>query len=80
MDKSRGLKNIVFGIAAQVITIILGIMIPRLVLVNLGSESNGLLSSVGNALIYMSLLEAGVGTATIQALYAPLGKDRKSVV
>ena len=67
MDKSRGLKNIVFGIAAQVITIILGIMIPRLVLVNLGSESNGLLSSVGNALIYMSLLEEGVGTATIQA-------------
>lgn len=75
MNKSRGIKNIIFGFAAQIITISLGIVIPRLILVNLGSEANGLLSSIGNILTYMSLLEAGVGTATIQALYAPVGKN-----
>lgn len=62
---------------AQILTILLGIIIPRLVLVNLGSESNGLLNSVNNILAYMSLLEAGVGTATLQALYKPLAEDNK---
>lgn len=60
---------------AQIVTTGLGVLIPRLVLVNLGSESNGLLSSVGSVLSYMSLLEAGVGLATQQALYAPFGKN-----
>lgn len=65
---------------AQIITISLGIIIPRLVLVNLGSESNGLLSSVGSILSYLSLLEAGVGTATVQALYNPLAKEDKDSI
>lgn len=71
MDGTKGIKNAGFGILAQLLTIGIGILIPRLVLVNLGSESNGLLSSVGNILSYMALLEAGVGTATLQALYKP---------
>ena len=75
MSTSRGLKNAGFGILAQILTILIGIIIPRLVLVNLGSEANGLLSSVGNILTYMSLLEAGVGTATLQALYKPCATD-----
>lgn len=80
MDSSKGFKNIIWGILAQIITIGLGILIPRLVLVNLGSEANGLLNSIGSILTYMSLLEAGVGTATLQALYRPLGNsDRYSI-
>lgn len=71
MNTSRGIKNIIFGILAQITTFAVGIIIPRLVLINLGSEANGLLNSVGNILSYMSLLEAGVGTATLQALYKP---------
>lgn len=64
----------------QVITIAMGIVIPRLVLVNLGSENNGLLSSITQALGYASLLEAGVGLASLQALYKPVAeKDRTSV-
>ena len=69
-----------YGMLAQIITVALGIVIPRLVLVNLGSESNGLLNSTTSILSYMSLLEAGVGTATLQALYKPVTKnDRNSV-
>lgn len=78
--KNKGIKNLIFGMVAQFVTIVLGIIIPRLTLVNLGSESNGLLSSVSNILTYMSLLEAGVGTATLQALYRPFSvNDRKSI-
>ena len=80
MDSSRGFKNIIYGIVAQMTTVGLGIIIPRLVLVNLGSEANGLLNSVGSILAYMSLLEAGVGTATLQALYRPISnKDNESI-
>lgn len=80
MNKSRGFKNIFWGLVSQVITILLGIIIPRLVLVNLGSEANGLLSSIGSVLTYMSLLEAGVGTASLQALYTPISNnDRASI-
>lgn len=71
MAASKGLKNAGFGILSQVLTMAVGIIIPRLVLVNLGSEANGLINSVNNILVYMSLLEAGVGTATLQALYKP---------
>lgn len=78
MSNSKlGAKNVIWGILAQIITIGLGIIIPRLVLVNLGSEANGLLNSVGSILTYMSLLEAGVGSATIQALYKPFAEDDK---
>lgn len=80
MNSSRGIKNLVYGFLAQAITIGMGIIIPRLVLVNLGSESNGLLSSVNNILTYMSLLEAGVGTATLQALYQPVAKNDKNAI
>lgn len=80
LNFSRGLKNAGFGILSQILTISVGIIIPRLVLVNLGSEANGLLSSIGNILAYMSLLEAGVGTATLQALYKPCAiNDQKSI-
>ena len=80
MNNSKGIKNLIWGIVAQTVTIGLGIIIPRLVLVNLGSESNGLLNSVHSILSYMTLLEAGVGTATLQALYKPFADDDKNSI
>ena len=76
----KGAKNIVFGLLSQIVTIILGVVIPRLFLVGYGSEMNGLLNSVSQVYMYMVLLEAGVGAATTQALYKPLGlSDRDSI-
>ena len=62
----------------QLLTLVLGITIPRLVLVNLGSEANGLLSSVNQALVYLSLLEGGVGLTITQALYRPVAEQKHS--
>lgn len=77
MKVKKSLLNILSGICGQIITIALGIIIPRLVLVNLGSEINGLLNSINQVLVYIALLEAGVGTATIQALYGPIAKKEE---
>ena len=74
MNAKRGFYNAIFGLLSQIISIALGIIIPRLVIVNLGSESNGLLSSINQALVYLNLLEAGIGTATLQALYCPVAQ------
>ena len=72
--------NILSSVFSQVFAIALGIIIPRLYLVTYGSEVNGLLSSVGQVYTYLALLEAGVGMATLQALYKPVANnDEKSV-
>lgn len=75
MNAKRSIYNIIFGVTNQLVVIAAGILLPRLVLINLGSESNGLLNSVNQIFAYFALLEAGVGTATLQALYAPVGKS-----
>ena len=62
----KGVLNVFYGIIGQLITIALGIVIPRLVLISYGSEVNGLLNSVTQIFAYFSLLEAGVGVASLQ--------------
>ncbi len=74
-NRKKGLYNIVFGLCGQIIIIGLGILIPRLVLVQYGSEINGLLNSVNQIFMYAALLEAGVGTASVQALYKPIAEN-----
>ena len=80
MDKTNGIKNIIAGLLANILTFAFGLIIPRLVLVKLGSEANGLLNSVSSVLGYLSLLEAGVGTASLHALFKPCGEDDKESI
>lgn len=80
MNAKNGLKNIITNLLYQVIVLVLGIVIPRLVLVNLGSEANGLLNSVNQMLAYVALLEAGVGAASLQALYNPVAHGDKASI
>lgn len=75
MGKSkRSLKIFIYGVISQIVTLLLGIIIPKLLIVSYGSEVNGLLSSVRQIFVYVALLEAGIGTASLQALYAPMAK------
>ena len=77
MKAKRSFYNITFGFLSQAILIAFGFIVPRLFILKLGSEVNGFMSSINQVLVYMSLLEAGVGAATIQALYKPLTLDDK---
>ena len=80
MNTRKSIYNILSGIFGQTISIVLGIMNPRLVIVSLGSESNGLLSSVNQILVYLNLLESGVGTAALQALYPPVAEENRAKI
>lgn len=77
---NKSIKNIFFGVLGQAITIAIGVILPRLYIISYGSEINGMLSSVNNIFTYIALLEAGIGGATIQALYGPIARnDRESI-
>ena len=67
--------NLFFGIGSQILLAAVGIIIPRLFITSFGSEVNGFLSSVNQIFSYVVLLEAGVGTATLQALYKPVAEN-----
>lgn len=73
-------KNIFFGIGSQIVIAIVGLLIPRLFVSSYGSETNGFLSSLNQIFTYIVLLEAGVGTATLQALYKPVATEDKEKI
>ncbi|NSK21338.1 polysaccharide biosynthesis C-terminal domain-containing protein [Dorea formicigenerans] len=74
MKLKRGLMNIVAGIGSQLIILAFGMIVPRMMILTYGSEVNGFFSSISQLLSYLTLLEAGVGAATIQALYQPIAQ------
>ncbi|ASA25195.1 lipopolysaccharide biosynthesis protein [Paenibacillus donghaensis] len=80
MRAKRSILNLIFGMGSQIITIILGFFIPRLIMVNYGSEANGLIASIVQIISYLALLEAGVGAASMQALYKPIASNDKSQI
>ncbi|WP_339060923.1 polysaccharide transport protein [Tepidibacillus marianensis] len=75
MKLRKSIYNIFYGLINLILTTILAILIPRLFLVNFGSEVNGLISSITQIFAYFTLLEAGVGLASLQALYGPVAKE-----
>ena len=75
--KKRVATNILVSTLSQVITLALGMILPRLILTNWGSEYNGLINSITSIMRYLALLEAGISTSTLQALYKSLGQDDK---
>ena len=80
MNANIAKKNIVASLAYQLLTIVYGLIVPRIVLTSFGSEVNGLVSSLNQFLNYISLLEGGLTGVVAAALYKPLAeKDYKKV-
>lgn len=75
MQKKDVVINLAVSAVTQIITLALGLFLPRLILLAWGSEYNGLLSSVTNIMSYLALLEAGLNTAMLQALYKTVGQN-----
>ena len=80
MNRSRAFKNIIFSALSQISAIVAGLFFYRLVLSWYGSATHGLLNSVNQVFAYFILLEAGIGLASLQALYLPVSKDDKKSI
>lgn len=78
--KKSIMRNLLAALFSQVVTFFLAFLIPRLFLISFGSEARGLISAITQIFNYLWLLEAGVGLATLQALYGPVScKNQDSV-
>lgn len=78
--KSKFLKNVITGFGGQLIAIILGLVVPRLIIKSYGSDVNGLLGTITQVFTYIALLEAGIGQSAKNALYKPVTEnDRHSI-
>ena len=64
--------NTVFSLLMQLVTVICGFILPRLILTQYGSEVNGLCQSIAQFLGLISFLEMGIGQVIKSALYKPL--------
>ena len=76
--KKRVILNIACTTLCQLMTLISGLIVPRLILSTFGSEANGLVSSLTQFLNYISLVEGGIGSVVLTALYSPLAKKDNS--
>lgn len=77
MQKSRTKKlflNTIFSILLEFVTLICGLILPRLILGTFGSDVNGLVNSITQFLAFISFLDLGVGAVVQSALYKPLAK------
>ncbi len=72
--KKKVILNIGCTTLCQLMTLISGLIVPRLILSTFGSEANGLVSSLTQFLNYISLVEGGIGSVVLTALYSPLAK------
>lgn len=81
MNRNKKLKlNTITSLALEVITIISGMILPRYILKQYGSETNGLVNSITQFLSVISFLELGIGAVVQSSLYKPLTeKDNDSI-
>ncbi|RID84742.1 hypothetical protein D1953_12820 [Peribacillus asahii] len=69
------LYNSIFNAVLQILVLISGLIIPGVMLKSYGSEINGLVSSITQFVVYFNLVEAGLSSAAVYALYKPLADD-----
>ncbi len=72
MKSKRILMNIVITILLQMVVFLSGFIIKNLVVVTYGSVVNGMFGSIDQIITSLSVLEAGIGSATVVSLYRPL--------
>lgn len=76
----KAFKNIFSSLILQVITIVCGFVLPKIIISNFGSSVNGLINSITQFLSYIVLLESGVGPVVKASLYKPLSKNNKTEI
>ena len=73
--KKKVLINSSVLLTSEFVSIVCGLVLPRLILSRFGSEYNGIINSMSQFLGFMTLLRSGVGGVTRAALYKPLAEN-----
>lgn len=76
MTRKKRLKlNTISSLIYQIVSLVSGFVLPRLILKYYGSDVNGLLSSITQFLALITLCECGVGAVVQSALYKPIAEN-----
>lgn len=70
--KATFIKNFSSHLLWQIVTVVSGFILPPLIISHYGSTVNGFLASAKHFIFYLSIVEAGIGAASIASLYKPL--------
>lgn len=77
MGNRKIAKNTFASLLLQICSVLCGFIVPKLILNTYGSAVNGLVNSITQFLSFISLMDLGVGSVVISALYKPLAdKDQ----
>lgn len=74
MRSKNSMYNLLAAVMLQLVNLIVGMILPRIMLVSFGSEVNGLTSSIKQFIGYLNLVEAGLAGACVYSLYKPLAE------
>ena len=74
MRKKRFVLNSISSFGGQIVTLICGFILPRLILTAYGTEVNGLVSSINQFLTVVSLTEFGMTAVVQSSLYEAIAE------
>lgn len=80
MSKGKNKLNASMGLLSQVVVLIFGLIIPRIVITSYGSDMNGLVSTITQVFTYLALFEAGISQASRNALFLPIKDNDKDTI
>lgn len=73
--KKKLFLNSTTSLTLQFVSILIGLILPRMMIQYYGSTVNGLISSVAQFISYITLFEAGMGGVVKAALYKPIADN-----
>ena len=81
MERNKETKlNIIFSLVQQLTMAVVGLILPRMILIHYGTEANGLMQAIGQILSYTVMLEFGIGGVILASFYKPLAKGDDEAV
>ena len=80
MRSKKAIFNILTNLFLQLIVILYGFIVPKIIISNFGSNVNGLIASITQFLAYIALLESGFGPVVKAALYKPIANKNKNEI
>lgn len=78
MREKKLALNTIFSFISEILTVLSGFVVPRLILKYYGSDINGLISSITYFLSLISLCQVGIGPVIQANLYKPLAEHNQS--
>ena len=71
----KAIRNTFWQLVLELVTVICGLILPRLILSRFGSAYNGITQSISQFISCVALLKSGIGSVTRAALYKPLAQN-----